>query len=124
MKTILIIEDDQQTQDIYKQLLESESTQIIQATIAQQGLDIIHKSKPDLILLDIMLPGGTNGFDFLEQLKRDENFKSIPVIVMTNLDTEEPTAIAMGAVGYIVKTSTSLEEIKKKVLTALGSWGK
>lgn len=119
MKTILVIEDDQQTQEMYKQLLESENTQVLQATIAVQGFDIIHKTKPDLIILDIMLPGGTNGFDFLEQLKRDENNKGIPVIVLTNLESEEVTAISMGATDYIVKTSASLAEIKEKVMKIL-----
>jgi DNA-binding response OmpR family regulator len=121
MKTILIIEDDQQTQEIYKQLFESDEFTILQATIVEQAWDIIRNGKPDLIVLDIMLPGGANGFDFLAQLKRDEKLKNIPVIVLTNLDTEEPTAISMGASDYIVKTATSLTEIKEKVLRLLGS---
>lgn len=124
MKTILIIEDDQQTQDIYKQLLETKDIQILQASIAEQGFDIIRKTKPDLIMLDIMLPGGTNGFDFLEQLKRDDNSKNIPVIVLTNLDSEEATAKSMGAIDYIVKTSSSLVDIKEKTMKVLNQTAK
>jgi CheY-like chemotaxis protein len=62
-----------------------------------------------------MLPGGMNGFDVLEQLQKDPNVKSIPVIILTNLDSEEVTAKKIGSVEYIVKTNMTLDDVVKKV---------
>jgi len=120
MKTILIIEDDAQTVDLYRQTLESPDISIIHAGTAVDGFNILSKNKPDLVILDIMLPGGSNGFDLLEQIKREEDTKSVPVLVLTNLDSEKNTTLAMGAADYIVKTQTSLQEIKDKVFKLLG----
>lgn len=115
MKKILIIEDESQLQSIYRQKLEGEGFGVLSAKDATVGLMMVRTHEPDLIILDIMLPGGMNGFDVLEKLKRDEKFKKIPVLVMTNLDTEEKVARQIGAADYIVKANTSLEEIMEKV---------
>lgn len=69
----------------------------------------------DLVLLDIMLPGGMNGFDVLEDLKRNQLTSSIPVIVLTNLDSERETALKIGAADYAVKANTSIEETVQKI---------
>ena len=66
-----------------------------------------------------MLPAGMNGFDLLEQLKRDEKLKTVPVIVFTNLDSERNVAESMGAVDYIVKANTSIDDLVKKVKSHL-----
>lgn len=119
MQKILIIEDDPQLQQVYQESLTLEGFQIIQSFTAEEGLMQASAQKPDLILLDIMLPNGKNGFDVLEQLKKNENLAKIPVIVMTNLDTEKNTAISIGAVDYVVKANTSIEDIIKKVRSYL-----
>lgn len=115
MKKILVIEDDQSIQDIYQKKLNAESFEVIQATTGEQGLQAVKKDGVDLILLDIMLPGGINGFDVLEQLKIDDNYKNIPVLVLTNLDTEEKTARDIGAADYIVKANTPIGKVIDKV---------
>ena len=97
MKTILIVEDDQQTLDLYTQTLASSEITIISSNNAVEGFDALMKHKPDLVILDIMLPGGSNGFDLLEQIKRDPGTKDIPVLVLTNLDSEKNASISMGA---------------------------
>ena len=73
----------------------------------------------DVILLDVMLPGGMNGFDVLEQLKKNSVSQTIPVFMLTNLDSEEKVAKTIGAKGYIVKANTSKNEIVKLVMDCL-----
>jgi two-component system, OmpR family, alkaline phosphatase synthesis response regulator PhoP len=115
MNKIILIEDDQLLQRMYLKKLKLEGFEVIQAYNGSEGLDLIHKQKPDLILLDVMLPQGQNGFDVLENLKRDEDTKSIPVIMLTNLDSEQNVAERIGAAEYIVKADASLDEVVEKI---------
>lgn len=120
MKKILIIEDDVELQKIYEEQLRANEFEVFHAHVGQQGLNMAKFHKPDLIMLDVMLPGGMNGLEVLEQLKRDKELKATPVLVLSSLDTEAKTAKSIGAVDYIVKTSISIEEIVdriKKILT-------
>ncbi|KKQ91554.1 MAG: Phosphate regulon transcriptional regulatory protein PhoB [Candidatus Woesebacteria bacterium GW2011_GWA2_40_7] len=114
-KTVLVIEDEIVLRDLIVEKLEETSVETIVASTAQEGELKIKEQHPSLILLDIMLPGGMNGFDLLEQLKRDPILKSIPVIVLTNLSTEHKTATEIGAIDYIVKSNISLDEVALKV---------
>lgn len=121
MKRILIIEDDAATLKLYKDKLAIEGLEVFGSNTGRQGLIIAKHEKPDLIILDIMLPGGTNGFDVLEALKKDEKLKNTPVVMLTNLDTEEKVAKEIGAADYIVKANTTLNEIVGKMKTYLGN---
>lgn len=114
-KKLLIIEDDASLQLVYKHKFEQEDFEVLQAYTGQQGITFAKEKHPDMILLDIMLPEGMNGFDVMEQLKRDDILKAIPVIMFTNLDSEKDTALSMGAVDYIVKANTSIDELTTKV---------
>ena len=115
MQTVLIIEDENLTQQIYKDALISEGFEVIQAFSGKQGLAIAKSERPALIILDVMLPYGMNGFDVLEQLKKDISLRDIPVLMFTNLDTEEKTALSIGASEYIIKANTSISEVIQKV---------
>lgn len=120
MKTILIIEDNfVQLEALRKKL--SEQFHVITAPDGKEGWSLLIKEHPDLLLLDIMLPGGMNGFELLDQLKRDPNVKDTPVVVLTNLDSEEETARKIGVTEFLVKSNTSLNDIAQKVKTLLGS---
>jgi len=114
-KAVLIIEDDQALVAILKEKLDEIDVAVDSADTGQQALNKVKASAPNLILLDIMLPGGMNGFDVLEQLKANSIHKAIPVIVLTNLDTEQKTALDIGAVDYVVKTNISLDEVVLKI---------
>lgn len=114
-KTIMIVEDDAHLQQILKEKLEQNGLSVRQSANAQQALTSLGAEKIDLILLDIMLPGGKNGFDFLELLKAHSTHREIPVIVLTNLETEQKTALDMGAVDYIVKANISLDDLILKI---------
>lgn len=114
-KNILLIEDDLDLQRIYSEKLGNQGFDVSLAVDATQGFSAIKNIKPSLVLLDIMLPGTMNGFELLKKIKSDENLKNIPVIVITNLDTEKDEAIKLGAVDQIVKANTELKEIVEKV---------
>lgn len=112
---VLIVEDDQSLRQILSDKLTDSGLVIQIAENGQQALNSIKESPPNLILLDIMLPGGMNGFDVLEQIKTNPVLKAIPVIVLTNLDTEQKTAMDIGATDYIVKANISIDEVVLKV---------
>lgn len=114
-KTVLVVEDNINLRTLIANKLELEGLEILVAETAQQGEKLIREKRPNLILLDIMLPGGMNGFDLLEMVKRDPILKTIPVIVLTNLNTEETTAMKIGAIDYVVKADVSLDDIALKV---------
>lgn len=120
MKTILIIEDDREQQKILGDKLTSGEVRVLTAYNGGEGWALLNKENPDLIILDIMLPGGMNGFDLLEMVRRDEMFKDLPVLVLTNLDTEEKTSEILGVSDYLVKANTSLDDLTAKVKTLLG----
>jgi DNA-binding response OmpR family regulator len=119
MNKVLLIEDDETLRQLYRETLEDEQIVVSSSATAKDGLEKIQADKPDLIMLDIMLPGGMNGFDLLERIKKDPKYADIPVLVLTNLDTERNTAISMGAADYIVKANTSIDDVVKKVKSLL-----
>lgn len=118
-KKILIIEDDHALQTIYQRKFELEGFEVIQAFTGQEGINAVKSITPDIILLDVMLPQGMNGFDVLEQVKRMDQLKNVPVIVFTNLDSERNVATSMGAADYIIKANTSIDDLVAKVKTHL-----
>lgn len=118
MKTILIVEDEPAQQEALKTKLES-TYRILTVRTVSDGWNTIQKEHPDLVILDIMLPGGMNGFDLLEKLKKDPQSAAIPVVVLTNLDTEEAAAREIGITDYLVKANTSIDVIAAKVHACL-----
>lgn len=115
MKTILIIEDDNLLQKVYQEVLSKSGFDVVTASTGPMGLELIKTHKPSLVLLDVMIPGGMNGFDILEQVKRDPDLHTIPIVVISNLDTEKSTAMSIGATDYIFKATTSIDEVVEKV---------
>ena len=120
-KTILFIEDESALQKTFGEILKQEGYEMISALDGEIGLRLAESKKPDLILLDLILPK-INGFDVLKKLKQDEETKNIPVIVLTNLEgiRDVDMALEIGATTYLVKAQYSLEEIVEKIKKALG----
>lgn len=119
MKKVLFIDDDNKVLEIYQEIFKTADLTVITALTGKEGLALALSEKPDLIILDVMLPGGLNGFDVLKQLKINPGTKSVPVIILTNLDSEEKTATDLGAAKYLIKantTTTKLIETVKNVL--------
>lgn len=119
IKKILIIEDDPTLFRIYFDLFSSKEIKAINAKTGAEGITLINSEKPDLIILDIMLPGGMNGFDVLEKVEANPETKTIPVIVLTNLDSEEQVAKIIGAKKYFVKANTTTDEVLKAAMSYL-----
>lgn len=116
MKKILIIEDEPVLQKTLSTALEQEGYEIKNAVDGEIGLRLAKETKPDLILLDLILPK-IDGFEALEVLKNDDETKDIPVIVLTNLESAEEIerALAMGATTYLVKANYDLKDIIQKI---------
>lgn len=119
-KRILVVEDDSSLQNVYKTLFSKEGLDVVGVTTVAQAKEVIKNSMFDCIVLDIMLPGGQNGFDFLEHLGQDPRFKNVPVLVLTNLNQEQSSAKQMGVTEWLVKSNISSQEIVTKVKKALG----
>jgi CheY-like chemotaxis protein len=120
-KKVLFIEEDIALLTIYREVLIPKGIQVTGASTGKEGLTKVTEEKPDLIVLDIMLPGGISGFDVLEQLKANPLTQAIPVIVLTNLDSEENVAKKIGAQAYKIKANTTLDEIVKLITECLNS---
>jgi len=113
---VLLIDDDNFIRKIYKFELSKENIEVDLAESAEIGLEKVKFSKPDLILLDMMLPG-KNGFDVLSELQADEEFKKIPVIVFSSLSQENDIKKAMdlGCVKYLPKDTHSTDKIISEI---------
>lgn len=116
MKKILFIEDESAIQKTFGEVLSQEGYEIISALDGEIGLRLAKTKKPDLILLDLVLPK-MHGFDVLKNLKEDRETKNIPVIILTNLEgiKDVDAALQMGAKTYLVKTQYTLEELVEKI---------
>ena len=112
-KKILLVEDDKVLSQMYQDKLSRQGFDIVSADTGSKSLTMLKSFIPDIILLDIMLPGGMNGFDILQIIKKDPKLMKIPVIVLTNLDTEKNTALDLGATDYVVKSDVVLTELVK-----------
>lgn len=120
-KIILLIEDESALQKTFGEILKQEGYEMVSALDGEIGLRMAKVKKPDLILLDLVLPK-MHGFEVLKALKEDKETKNIPVIVSTNLEGIEDVerAIELGATTYLVKAQYSLEEVVAKIKKALG----
>lgn len=119
MKHILFVEDEATLQKSLAEVLK-ESFKVSSAFDGETGLEIAKKEKPDLILLDLILPK-RDGFSVLEELKKDDATNDIPVIILTNLENnpEIERALRLGATAYLIKSQYTLDDIKNKVKQAL-----
>ena len=120
-KAILFIEDESALQKTFGDFLSQEGYEMISALDGEIGLRLAKTKKPDLILLDLILPK-LNGFEVLKKLKEDAEIQNTPVIVLTNLENLEDVekALELGATTYLVKAQYSLEEIVQKIKKAIG----
>ncbi len=121
MKTILFIEDESTLQKTFGDILVQKGYKVISALDGEIGLRLAKSEKPDLILLDLVLPS-MHGFEVLKELKKNSETEKIPVIILTNLEKMEDVekAIELGAKTYLVKTKYGIEEVIEKVKKILG----
>lgn len=115
-RKILLVEDDPFLVTLLKAKLSREGFEILHAKDGQEAIDILRKGKPDLILLDIILPQ-KSGFEVLEEVRSDPQLRGIPVIIISNLgqtgDIEKGKEL--GVIEYFVKAKISVDELSDKV---------
>lgn len=114
---VCIIEDDVFINKAYTSKFAHENISIKIAEDGERGMQLLESNdKPSLILLDLMLPK-KNGFEVLEEIKKNPTLKNIPVIIMTNLGqaADAKRGLALGAIEYLVKANIKIDEIIKKV---------
>src|SRR5690606_29907385 len=85
---VLLIEDDVRVRELYELVLKMDEYQVITAETGEDGIEKAKSEQPDLIFLDIRLPG-MNGLEVLEILRQDEQTSAIPVVILSNLDDEK-----------------------------------
>ncbi|HEY4694434.1 MAG TPA: response regulator [Candidatus Nanoarchaeia archaeon] len=112
MKKILLIEDDPFLVKLYAEIFTDEGYNFDSSVGGVGGLEKVKVGKPDLIILDIMIPE-MNGLDVLDKLKADSATKEIPVLILTNLSSkeEEERALKAGALKYLIKTQYEPEKL-------------
>jgi len=120
MKSVLLIEDDPFLIDIYTTKLKEAGFSVIVATDGEEGLRKIKEEVPDLLLLDIVLPG-MDGWEFLRKIKKDDKFKNLRIIILSNLDQkmEVEKGLELGAVKYLIKAHYTPTEVVKQIKKTL-----
>ncbi len=117
---ILIIEDDKFLRELITQKLVKEDFEISEAVDGEEGIKKIKEEKPDLVLLDLILPG-IDGFEVLSRMKKESTLAPIPVIILSNLGQKDDVekGLKMGAVDYLIKAHFTPGEIIDKIKAAL-----
>ncbi len=120
-RIILIVEDDMALANLYKTELEAKNYTVVHVSEGTQAVEGIRQNKPDLVLLDIMLPG-RNGLEILKDVRDNEEVKDTKVIMLTNFGNEEnvSTALELGALDYIMKYKITPAEMSEKIASLLG----
>lgn len=113
---ILIVEDDKFLRELIAQKLSKEGFNISEAVDGEEGIKKIKEEKPQLVLLDLILPG-IDGFEVLSRMKEDPIISSTPVIILSNLGQKEDVekGLKLGAVDYLIKAHFTPGEIIEKI---------
>lgn len=121
MTKIMITEDDPTLRDIYTTRFSAEGYEVVSASDGETALSTAVKERPDLILLDIMMPK-ISGFDVLDILRATPETKDTKIIVMSALSqtADVEKGKALGANAYLVKSQVTLSEVVDKVKEILG----
>jgi CheY-like chemotaxis protein len=122
-KKILLVEDEEIMVDLLQRKLSREGYEVFVARDGEEGLKKMREMdpKPDLVLLDIIMPK-MGGFEVMEEMKKDESLKNIPVIVISNSGqpVELDRAKKLGAKDWLIKTEFDPNEVLEKVKKQIG----
>lgn len=117
MKKILLVEDDTFLSKMYYDKLSRDGEfEVYTAITGEAAMEILKKTPPDLVLLDIMLPD-INGVQILKQMRAIKEFSQTPVVMLTNLNEKDyiNEALALGAAGYLIKAHFTPNEVIDKI---------
>jgi CheY-like chemotaxis protein len=121
-KKILIVEDDVILVRMYTKKFEHEGFEVVAAYSGGEGLAQAAKEKPDLILLDIMMPA-MDGFAVIRELKEDLSLRNTPIVILTNLGTSDifiQEAKRLGVEDYLIKYKVAAKDVVAKVKSLVG----
>jgi twitching motility two-component system response regulator PilH len=118
MATVLIIDDSPMQIKLMRTMLEKMGHATLQAKDGNEGLEMAREQIPDLIMLDVVMPG-MNGFDVTRQIRKDDKLKGIPVVLASSKsqDTDKQWGLRQGANGYLVKPYN-----KNELLSVIGEY--
>jgi DNA-binding response OmpR family regulator len=121
-KKILLVEDDPFLSSLLKNRLIKENLEVAHARDGQEALDLLKNYKPDLILLDLILPK-KSGFEVMEGIRQDPQLQNAPIIIISNLGQPEDIQKGqqLGAVEYFIKAKTSIDDLVANILEFLTS---
>jgi two-component system cell cycle response regulator DivK len=116
-KTILVVEDNELNMRLFNDLLSAHGYKVLKAMDGSAGLELTRQHRPDLIVMDVQLPGGLSGLDVTRSLKDDDVLKAIPVIAVTAfaMKGDDKKILAAGCDAYMPKPISAmrfLESIK------------
>lgn len=117
---ILIVEDDEFLRSLTAKRLEKEGYNLAIAVDGEEAVVVAQNEKPNLILLDLLLPK-INGFEALEKIRSIDSLKSVPVVVFSNLGQKEDIekAQGLGANDFLIKANFTLDDVVNKVKSYL-----
>lgn len=115
-QTIVIAEDEKFLLKAYRIGLEKEGYEVFIAEDGKTAVKLIQDHKPDLILLDVMMPR-MNGYEVIKKIQERPELKAIPVVILSNLSqtTDQEIGKSLGVKDYIIKSDHSLKEVVEKV---------
>ncbi len=115
MKKILIVDDQLEVRRLVEMTLKVSDYQIFKATTGEEAVEIVKSEKPDLIIMDVMMPGGMDGFEATKILKNDPETKECKIIMLTakGQQADREKGIEAGADDYFIKPFSPLELIRK-----------
>ncbi|MBI2011072.1 MAG: response regulator [Candidatus Colwellbacteria bacterium] len=120
-KTVLVIEDEIFLSQLLTNRLKDSGINVVVAASYEEGLAALKTSQPNLVLLDIILPGKQTGFELLAQARQDPILKDIPFVIISNLGQETDVARGreLGVIEYFVKAKTPLDGLVEKIKAIL-----
>ncbi|HSX47882.1 MAG TPA: response regulator [Candidatus Nanoarchaeia archaeon] len=122
MTKILLVEDDINLRDIYSARFMAEGYEVLTSSDGEEALATAVKARPDLIILDVMMPK-ISGFDVLDILRSTPETKDTKIIMMTALsqDSDRARGEALGVTKYLVKSQVTLEDVVASAKEAIGA---
>jgi two-component system alkaline phosphatase synthesis response regulator PhoP len=118
---VLLVEDDPMIVRMYERKLTHEGYELALAYNGEEGLEALKKSRPDIVLLDVMMPK-MNGLEMLKIVKNDPQYANVPIIILTNL-SDHPEDVEkckeLGATDYWVKANIRLDELAERIESIL-----
>jgi CheY-like chemotaxis protein len=120
MKRIVIVEDEEIMLDLLQRKLKTHGYEVSVARDGEEGLRVIKEERPDLIIMDLVMPK-MDGFMVMEEIQKDEDLKKIPLIVVSN--SGQPVELNrikdLGAKDWLIKTEFNPQELVEKIKNQL-----